>query len=42
MQVLANAGIASKRASEDFVTSGAVRVNGLVVSVPQHMVLLLC
>ena len=39
MQVVAQAGIASRRAAEDLVTSGLVKVNGKVVMVPQHMVL---
>lgn len=38
MQVLARAGVASRRAAEEIIASGQVRVNGAVVLVPQHQV----
>ena len=40
MQVIARAGIASRRRAEDLITAGNVTVNGSVVTVPQHPVLL--
>ena len=39
LQVVAQAGIASRRKAEELVECGAVKVNGRVVIVPQHMVL---
>lgn len=39
MQVIAAAGIASKRASEAIVQAGEVKVNGKVVLLPQHPVI---
>lgn len=38
VQVLARAGVASRRAAEEIIASGQVRVNGAVVLVPQHQV----
>ena len=38
MQVLARAGVASRRAAEEIIARGQVRVNGAVVLVPQHQV----
>ena len=38
MQVIARAGIASRRAAEDLVTAGRVKVNGEKVLLPQHQV----
>ena len=38
-QVVAQAGIASRRKAELLVEQGAVKVNGRVVLVPQHMIL---
>ena len=40
VQVIARAGIASRRRAEDIITAGNVKVNGSVVTVPQHPVLL--
>ena len=40
IQVIARAGIASRRRAEDLITAGNVKVNGSVVTVPQHPVLL--
>ena len=40
IQVIARAGIASRRKAEDLITAGNVKVNGSVVTVPQHPVLL--
>ena len=40
MQVVARAGIASRRRAEDLIVEGKVKVNGTVVTVPQHPVLL--
>lgn len=40
VQVIARAGIASRRRAEDLITAGNVKVNGSVVTVPQHPVLL--
>ena len=39
LQVLARAGVASRRAAEEIIVSGKVRVNGEVVLVPQHQVI---
>ena len=39
LQVLARAGVASRRAAEEIIASGKVRVNGEVVLVPQHQVI---
>lgn len=39
VQVLARAGVASRRAAEEIIVSGKVRVNGEVVLVPQHQVI---
>lgn len=38
-QVIAQAGIASRRKAEELVQSGVVRVNSKQITVPQHMVL---
>ena len=38
VQVLARAGVASRRAAEEIIAGGQVRVNGEVVLVPQHQV----
>lgn len=38
LQVLAAAGIASRRASEDLIIQGRVKVNGALVLVPQTAV----
>jgi ribosomal protein S4 len=38
--VIARAGIASRRRAEDLITEGKVKVNGEVIRVPQHPVLL--
>ena len=39
VQVIAAAGVASKRASEAIVQNGVVKVNGKVVTLPQHPVI---
>ena len=39
VQVLARAGVASRRAAEEIIVSGKVRVNGEVVLMPQHQVI---
>ena len=38
--MIARAGIASRRRAEDIIVEGKVKVNGNVVTVPQHPVLL--
>ena len=40
LQVIARAGIASRRRAEDIICDGKVKVNGNVITVPQHPVLL--
>lgn len=40
VQVIARAGIASRRRAEDIICEGKVKVNGNVITVPQHPVLL--
>lgn len=38
--MIARAGIASRRRAEDLITEGKVKVNGEVIRMPQHPVLL--
>lgn len=38
LQVLAEAGVASRRASEELIQAGKVTVNGQVVTIPQTLV----
>ena len=38
--MIARAGIASRRRAEDLIFEGKVKVNGTVVTIPQHPVLL--
>ena len=38
--MIARAGIASRRRAEDLITEGKVKVNGEIIRVPQHPVLL--
>ena len=38
-QVIARAGIASRRKAEDLITEGLVKVNGEKILIPQHQVI---